>query len=57
MTSMVYCVVCIDPKADDVLHIFSTAEKRAQWAEADPRDHVFYDYALDVPERHEGKVQ
>ena len=54
--AMVYCLTCCDPDGE-VVHIFSTSEKRAAFAAADPRPHVFYDYVVDAPERFEGTVQ
>lgn len=54
--TMVYCVVCI-ANGTEVTHIFSTDEGRKQWAAADDRPHVFYDYAIDCPERFEGPMQ
>jgi hypothetical protein len=55
---MVYCVMCIDE--DDqgcCVHIFSTQEKAGAFADADPRDHVLYDYLVDHPERMEQTSQ
>lgn len=54
---MVYCVRCIDGAGHGPVHIFSTPEKAAAFAETDPRDHVLYDYVIDFPERMEGQFQ
>lgn len=51
---MVWCVVCIEEDGE-VTHIFSTPERAAEFMEADPRNHVTYDYVLDCPERMEGR--
>lgn len=53
----VYCVRCISPGEQDVLHIFSTQRNAAEFAEADARDHVLYDYVIDCPERMEQAAQ
>lgn len=54
---MVYCVLCFLPSAQDeaVVHIFSTLEKAEAFAATDDRNHVFYDYLIDHPERMEGR--
>lgn len=49
----VYCVRCIEPDGNDVVHIFSTLDKAEAFRKSDPRGHVSYDYAVDVPERYE----
>lgn len=54
---MVYCVRCIDGSNHEPVHIFSTQEKATAFAEADPRDHVLYDYVIDHPERMEQQDQ
>lgn len=51
-----YCIICIKG-GEEVLHIFSSPEKRQEWADKDDRAHVFYDYVIDHPERHEGLAQ
>lgn len=53
----VFCVICISDTVTDVVHIFSTEEKRSAWADADDRGHIFYDYVMDCPERAEGLTQ
>lgn len=52
---MAYCLRCCAPGSPlgDVIHIFSTPEKRQAWADRDERSHVFYDYLVDHPERFE----
>lgn len=52
---MVYCVPCIEPNGNDVVHIFSTLEKAEKFCKADSRLHVSYDYVVDAPERLESK--
>ena len=53
----VYCVLCTDPENPNpnfVVHIFSSPEAAAAFAKVDSaRDHVFYDYLIDHPERME----
>lgn len=49
----VYCVICLDPGASEVVHIFSTQEKADAFALEDRRGHVLYDYVVDCPERME----
>lgn len=54
----VYCIICItENPPSDVVHIFSTKEKAQEFALADPRNHIFYDYVIDCPERMEGRTQ
>ena len=54
----VHVVICIDRQGVETRHIFSTAEKALEFANQDrARNHVFYDYLLDTPERHEGLTQ
>lgn len=54
MAMMVYCVRCLgEDAASCCIHIFSTQEKAQAFADADPRQHVLYDYAVDHPERME----
>ena len=53
---MVWCVVCLDDKGE-LVHIFSSREKRDAFMEKDPRDHVAYDYVIDQPERMEQPTQ
>lgn len=56
---MVWCVVCVDEGTDpDIVHIFSSAEKAAEFCEADThRSHVTYDYMIDNPARMEAVTQ
>lgn len=56
---LVYCVACIDPGplSGVTTHVFSTAEKAAEFCASDPRDHVTYDYVIDHPERMEQQAQ
>jgi len=53
---MVYCVLCVDGGAPEVVHIFSTQEKADAFAAADDRPHVLYDYVIDCPERMEQRA-
>jgi hypothetical protein len=55
--AMVWCVVCVEPGALDIVHIFSTPEKAAEFCEQDHRSHVTYDYVVDCPERMEQPSQ
>jgi hypothetical protein len=62
--TMVWCVVCIarprpgEERGEETLHIFSSPERAQAFAAADAdRAHVLYDYAVDCPERHEGRAQ
>jgi len=56
---MVYCVLCISPDTNDgLVHVFSTSERAEAFAKDDTeRNHVFYDYVIDCPERMEGLIQ
>lgn len=55
----VYCIICItENPPSDIVHIFSTKEKAQDFADADrARNHIFYDYVIDCPERMEGRTQ
>ena len=53
---IVYVVICIDDDENEIRHIFSTAKKARAFSKNDRRAHVFYNYVLDCPERHEGSV-
>ena len=56
--ALVYVVACIDAQGVEVKHIFSTQERAHAFADKDTaREHIFYDYLVDAPERHEGDVQ
>jgi len=47
----VWCVLCVDRDSlSEVVHIFSTKEKRDNYMDTDPRNHVAYDYIIDSPE-------
>lgn len=55
---LVFCVMCIDEDdAGCTVHIFSTQDKAREFADKDLRDHVFYDYMIDHPERMEQEVR
>jgi hypothetical protein len=54
---IVWVVLCLIADEPDVKHIFSTREAAVAYADQDPRPHIIYDYALDMPERHEGMTQ
>ena len=49
--TVVYCVLCVGRDGNDEFHVFSTPEKANEFAEADQRDHVIYNYVVDHPER------
>lgn len=57
--ALVYCVLCMSEDEDKIecVHIFSTKENAERWAKTDPRNHVFYDYAVDAPARFEDPLQ
>ncbi len=57
--AVVYCLLCIDTddSGHETTHIFTTAERRQQWADTDERTHIFYTYTLDAPERHEEPIR
>ncbi len=47
----VWCALCVDRDSlSEVVHIFSTKEKRDNYMDTDPRNHVAYDYIIDSPE-------
>lgn len=50
----VFCLIRID---DDSVHIFSSEEKRQQYAESLDCHVVFYDYVVDEPERMYARYQ
>jgi hypothetical protein len=55
---MVWCVICMDDDLSEVVHIFSSPEKREAFMVADrKRNHVAYDYVIDHPERMEEAAQ
>ena len=51
--AVVFVTVCVDQENKEAIHLFSSAEKRKEWAETDQRFHIFYDYVLDEPDLHE----
>lgn len=55
--ALVYCVACVNGGEVKVVHIFSSAEKRAAWVETLPDTaymrFVHYDYVIDDPDRME----
>jgi alkylhydroperoxidase family enzyme len=55
--TMVYCVLCVDDRDRDRVHIFTTQERAEVWASTDPRRHIIYDYLLNHPERMEKQAQ
>lgn len=49
-----YCLLCIADDGEETLHIFSSAERRATWANQDgDRSHVSYDYEVNNPDAFE----
>jgi hypothetical protein len=56
-SSLVHVVLCMEDGGEEVRHIFSTREKAEAFMNEDGRKHIYYDYALDCPQRHEGVAQ
>jgi hypothetical protein len=54
---MVYVVQALNSDGEWVTHIFSTREKAEAWADQDDRACVIFDYVVDEPEHHEGRLQ
>jgi hypothetical protein len=53
---LVHVVICMQDDGSEIRHIFSTRERaEAFMLEDDDRGHIYYDYVLDDPERHEGR--
>lgn len=50
----VWCVLCVGHDESYRVHIFSSAEKRQAWVDAQPDDaervYVHYDYVIDDPD-------
>lgn len=55
-SATVHIVICASD-GDEVRHIFSTRELAEAFMASDGRSHVYYDYVLDFPERHETHQQ